>query len=196
VTGVPSPPVPDLGADAVAPWPSHIYVDIMVPMKVGALLRRARLEAGLSQRELARRAGTSQPTLARYERDRAVPTLATLERLLAATGKRLQLAIEDAQVATGGPIAHVLTVKRDEVQEILDGYGVTSARVFGSVARGEDAAGSDLDLLVDLPRATYVTLAALRADLEDALGVPVDVTVAPLLTPSARRQAETEAVPL
>jgi uncharacterized protein len=164
-------------------------------MDVGALLRRARLEAGLSQRELAQRAGTSQPTLARYERGRAVPTLATLERVLASAGKRLRLATEDVPVH-GGPVADALDAHHDEVEEILHGYGVTRALVFGSVARGEDTAGSDLDLLVEVLRPTYVMLAALRADLEDALGVPVDVTVAPLLTPEARERVAAEVVPL
>lgn len=163
---------------------------------VGALLRRARREAGLSQRELARLAGTSQPTLARYERDRAIPTLPTLERLLVAAGKRLRLSVEDVRVDGGGPVAHALDVNRAEVEQILEDYDVTRALIFGSVARGEDVAGSDLDLLVELPRPTYVTLAALRADLEDALGVGVDVTVAPLLTRQARERVDFEAVPL
>lgn len=65
--------------------------------------------------------------------------------------------------------------------------------VFGSVARGEDAPESDLDLLVEMPGATYVRLAALRADLEDALGVPVDVTVRPLMSDELRRAVEAEA---
>jgi transcriptional regulator with XRE-family HTH domain len=49
-----------------------------------ALLRQARTRARLSQRELARRAGTAQSVIARIERGQASPTWDTLERLLAA----------------------------------------------------------------------------------------------------------------
>lgn len=60
-------------------------------MKAGLLLRHARRRAGLSQAELARRLGTSQAAVAKLERRRANPTVATLERTLRATGHRLEL---------------------------------------------------------------------------------------------------------
>ena len=50
------------------------------------VLRQARARAGLSQRELARRAGTAQSVIARIERGQTSPTWATLQRLLAAAG--------------------------------------------------------------------------------------------------------------
>ncbi|MFN0281211.1 MAG: helix-turn-helix domain-containing protein [Kineosporiaceae bacterium] len=50
---------------------------------------RARCYARLSQLELARRAGTSRPTLSAYEHGRKAPTADTLERLLAAAGFRI-----------------------------------------------------------------------------------------------------------
>lgn len=59
-----------------------------------ALVRDARLVAGFSQRELARRAGTSQPAIARYERGSATPSWETLERLTAACGQRLRIEVE------------------------------------------------------------------------------------------------------
>lgn len=55
------------------------------------LVTAARAEAGLSQRQLAERAGTSQPAVARYEAGRVVPDLATLSRLLTACGLSLRL---------------------------------------------------------------------------------------------------------
>jgi len=57
----------------------------------GILVREARLAAGLSQRELARRAGIPQPTLSRIERGRASPRFDTLDRLLRACGKALEV---------------------------------------------------------------------------------------------------------
>ena len=50
------------------------------------LLRRARVAGGLSQEELARRAGTSRPTLSAYEHGRKSPTPATAARLLTQAG--------------------------------------------------------------------------------------------------------------
>lgn len=53
------------------------------------MLRTVRTRAGLTQAELARRAGTSQATLSQYENGRKEPSVATLDRLLAAAGARL-----------------------------------------------------------------------------------------------------------
>lgn len=64
---------------------------------------RARRRAGLSQLEVARRAGTSRPTLSAYEHGRKAPTADTLERLLAAAGEELwaQPVVGWAQVPVG-----------------------------------------------------------------------------------------------
>jgi transcriptional regulator with XRE-family HTH domain len=56
------------------------------------LVRATRLQAGLTQAELGRRLGMSQAAVARLERPMANPTIATLDRLLHATGHRLELA--------------------------------------------------------------------------------------------------------
>jgi|SRR5437588_2158387 len=63
-----------------------------------ALLQLARLKAGLTQRELAERAGVPTTMISAYERDRRQPTLETLLRLLRAAGfdLRMQLAPYDA----------------------------------------------------------------------------------------------------
>ena len=72
-----------------------------------ALLERVRQEAGLSQEELASRAGTSRPTLSAYEHGRKSPTLATVERLLDSAGFELtaerKVAFREAPVRRGRP---------------------------------------------------------------------------------------------
>ena len=55
------------------------------------MLRRVRRRRGLTQAELARRAGTSQPVISAYEHGRRDPTFRTLERLVEAGGERLQI---------------------------------------------------------------------------------------------------------
>ncbi len=69
-------------------------------MNPGELLRSIRRRQGLTQADLARRAGTSQPVVSAYEHGRRDPTFGTLQRLVEAAGEHLRL---DAEVATGGP---------------------------------------------------------------------------------------------
>ena len=69
-----------------------------------------------------------------------------------------------------------LEANREAVRALVARRRVENPRVFGSVARGEDEEGSDLDLLVDaLPGATLLDLCGLQIDLEDLLGFKVDV---------------------
>jgi len=60
----------------------------------GALLREARIRHGLSQEQLATRAGTTQSAISRIEKDRSSPTVATLTELLHLLGEDLVLAAE------------------------------------------------------------------------------------------------------
>ena len=56
-----------------------------------ALLRAVRRRRGLTQAQLAARAGTSQPVVSAYEHGRRDPTFHTLRKLVAASGERLEL---------------------------------------------------------------------------------------------------------
>ena len=65
---------------------------------------------------------------------------------------------------------------RQRVLARLGSAPVRNPRVFGSVAAGCDEEGSDLDLLVEaLPGATLFALGELQIDLQEMLGVPVDL---------------------
>lgn len=68
------------------------------------LLERVRVSSGLTQEELARRAGTSRPTLSAYEHGRKSPTVATFARLLAQAG--WDLAVQPHVSFTQQPSAH------------------------------------------------------------------------------------------
>lgn len=74
-------------------------------MDAADLLRDARLAAGLSQAELAERSGTSQATLCSYERGNKAPSAPTLERILAAAGRRLTTAPTARPVCSPGAAA-------------------------------------------------------------------------------------------
>ena len=76
-------------------------------------------------------------------------------------------------------------------------YGARGVRVFGSVAKGLDKEGSDLDLLVDLPRGTsLLRIVGLKLDIEDALGVKVDLCTESELHPDLKTRILAEALPL
>jgi transcriptional regulator with XRE-family HTH domain len=60
-------------------------------MDAGSVIRAARRRRGLSQAQLAERAGVSQSVVSDYERGRRDPTLTTLRRLVEATGERLRV---------------------------------------------------------------------------------------------------------
>lgn len=78
---------------------------------VARLVREARTMAGLTQRELAQRVGTSQSVVARTERGQTVPTAETVEKLLAAAGFELWVEL----VPGAAPPGHML----DDVARIL-----------------------------------------------------------------------------
>jgi len=79
----------------------------------------------------------------------------------------------------------------------LSRYGLSNARVFGSVARREEGPESDVDLLVDVPEGVgLVTLGRCQAELEVLLGATVDLVPASDLKPGVAAAVLAEAVPL
>ena len=79
-------------------------------------------------------------------------------------------------VATVERPSRVLARERNRVLELANHRGASAVRVFGSIARGTDAAGSDIDQLVTFaPDASILEAAGLVLDLEELLGVHVDV---------------------
>jgi uncharacterized protein len=72
--------------------------------------------------------------------------------------------------------SQALEAKRDAVRSMVGRYSAANPRVFGSTLLGADHEGSDLDILVDaLPGATLFDLGGLQEELQDLLGVRVDV---------------------
>ena len=73
-------------------------------------------------------------------------------------------------------IEEILGDKREDILRIAAGHGATSVRVFGSVARGEADAESDIDFLVELEEGrSLFDLGGLLMDLQELLGRKVDV---------------------
>jgi hypothetical protein len=160
------------------------------------LIREARAAAGITQAELARRAGTSQPTIAAYEAGEKVPNASTLERVLGATGTRL-VATRSETARPSGRLRRLLHERRDEIVELAARHHARNVRVFGSVARGEETEASDVDLLVDTdPGRSLLDQVRLRRELGELLGVDVDVVTTGGLLERDGNTILGEAVPL
>ncbi|MGX7824785.1 helix-turn-helix domain-containing protein [Actinokineospora sp. 24-640] len=135
------------------------------------LVASARERRDLSQRELARAAGVPQSTVSMIESGKQQPSVAMLERLLAAAGFTLNTRLVNAVAPSV-----LLARHRERVKATIAEYPVADVWVFGSIARGDDHAGSDVDLLVELkPGATVVDILGLDEALAALLGCPVDV---------------------
>jgi transcriptional regulator with XRE-family HTH domain len=179
-------------------------------MEASELITRARSDAGLTQAELARRASTSQPMVARYETGVSSPTVSALRRLLRAAGHDLVLASrpvsEDYAIADlPGPAVSALRGHRAEIRAQAERLGARNIRVFGPAAAGHvpAAAGhvpaaATVEMLVDFPVAKrgLLALLTLACQVEALTGIPVDVLTPGMLTPDAAGKALAEAVPL
>lgn len=166
----------------------------------GRLLRAARTDAGLSQAELASRAGLTQSVISVYEAGRRQPSVPTLAALIAATGFELELTVSRPRTGLRrltGPIGRRVRRRSAELLRISARHGVHVLGVFGSVARGEDGPDSDLDLLVELPEDMgMLALGRARQELEDLLRCPVDLIPEADLKPKVRTLIEAELVRL
>ncbi len=144
-------------------------------------LRARRLSAGLSQRALAQRSGVPQPNIAAYEKGRRIPSTGTLDRLAA---------------AMDAPTFDRLRALREPIIAAARGRRLSDVRVFGSVARGQAGPGSDVDLLVHpAPDASFFDLAGFMAEIEQLLGIRVDV-VSDRGSGAVMDRIRAEAVPL
>ena len=77
--------------------------------------------------------------------------------------------------------SQALEMNRAAIRRVVESHRARNARVFGSVLHGQDTDGSDLDLLIDpTDETTLFDIGAIRHELGQLLGVPVDV-----LTPNA-----------
>lgn len=170
-------------------------------MRVSRLIRDARKRAELSQAGLAARAKTSQSAVARYEAGATIPSLPTLERLLAACGGRVVLgnsaSAPRSRERRGKQRLGAVRNARERLLQAAIRHGLRDVRIFGSVARGEETEESDIDLLVDLePGRTLIDLIGFQQEAERILGVKVDAVTERFVKQRVRAGAIRDARPL
>jgi predicted nucleotidyltransferase len=142
-----------------------------------------------------------QSVVSEYEAGKRQPALPTLARLVAATGHELTLGLERRDPTVRGlpdsPLGRRVRRHRRALLVAVAAAGASNLRVFGSVARGEDAHDSDVDLLVDVPEGTGLfALLSLEEQLESILQVDVDLATVDSLKPRVRAEALAEAIPV
>ena len=136
-----------------------------------AQLVRAVREAaaqGMTQSQIAREIGRSQPEVSRLLRFHGT-----------------------------SPLARDLRRNADQIRELVAEAGGTRVRVFGSLAVGEDQPSSDVDLLFEMNRPlSLMQLGRLEQRISDLLGTPVDLVPESALRPDLRERVYAEAVSL
>jgi transcriptional regulator with XRE-family HTH domain len=110
-------------------------------MNPASLLTYARRRAGLSQRQLSERTGVPQPAIARIERGRVSPTVATLDRLLAGTGQTLALAPR-LGVGVDRSLIRAALARTPEERLIAAGAAGRALRAFRSEVQEDRDAGA------------------------------------------------------
>jgi predicted nucleotidyltransferase len=93
--------------------------------------------------------------------------------------------------------SEALRSHRDDIRRVVQAHRARNARVFGSVLHGDDTENSDLDVLVDpLPGATLLDMGAIQTELEEVLGVSVDLLTPGDLPVKYRAQVLKDAIPV
>ena len=93
--------------------------------------------------------------------------------------------------------SEVLATHRDTIRRIVAAHRAGNVRIFGSVVSGRDTEASDLDLLIDPTEATTLfDIGAIISELEEQLGIAVDVITPNALPEEFRARVLAEAVPI
>lgn len=91
---------------------------------------------------------------------------------------------------------HTLEVIKQRIRPILDKYGIKKAGIFGSAARGASTA-KDIDLLVKIDRRiSLFDFIGIQQELEDELGVKVDLVEYDAIKPALKGEILKDEVPI
>jgi predicted nucleotidyltransferase len=159
------------------------------------IIRDARLRAALTQTELAVAAGVTQSVVSVYESGRREPSFEMIRKLVAVCGFDVDLALVPAPPRT--PLGSAVEAHRAQLRRVLLSLGAKNVRLFGSVARGDDRADSDVDILIDAgPNVGLFALGQMRSEAEGILGCKVDIVLADGLKPDLSERVLAEAIAL
>lgn len=177
----------------------------LVEQRVKCLLHRFAYNRIMSPRSITVRLDPEDHRLLAEEAERLGVRAGTLSRMLIRGSLRggglvLSPPRSRPELAPGerpDELREDMSARRDEVLRVAAARGARNLRVFGSRARGEHRAESDVDLLVELePGRSLLDLVGLSQDLERLLGRRVDIVTDAGLSPHLRERIQAEAVAL
>jgi predicted nucleotidyltransferase len=94
-------------------------------------------------------------------------------------------------------VSNTIKSRREDILDITTKYGAKNIRVFGSMARGEESPDSDLDIIVEMDEgSSLLDIIAIKQDIEDLLGLKVDIVTEASISPYIRETVLKEAVNL
>ena len=157
---------------------------------IGAQVRAARNARGWSTRAAAERLGLSVRFLNELERGKSTARLDKVVQALDGLGLNLAVVPSETLRAREQVLA-----RKPLLRTIASARGVRSLSLFGSAARGEANAASDLDFLVELEEGrSLIDLVGVKRDLEALFGRPVDVFTPKSLKPRVLAAARSDLV--
>jgi predicted nucleotidyltransferase len=105
--------------------------------------------------------------------------------------------LASGRVLPDTPMGRLLELQRKPILECAARYGISRVRVFGSVARGEDNAESDVDIVIDYASGIGLfDLVSLQGQLGELVGRKVDLVLSGGLRPEIRESVEQDAITL
>lgn len=166
-------------------------------MDAGVLVRQARESSGLSQTEVALRAGTSQPAIAAYESGAKSPSVRTFNKIIRACGYTITAELHPAPSVEGN-LLDMVRGHQAELRQAAISRRIRNLRIFGSATRADSTENSDIDLLVEFDpiKEGLLPLIGFQREAELILGRHVDVSTLQMLRDEVREQALAEVVPL
>lgn len=91
--------------------------------------------------------------------------------------------------------AEIIAALREYKTHSTEKYGIVTLGIFGSVARGEQREGSDLDVFIKLKKTSYYTLMNIKEELEQLFGTKVDlITLHETMRALFRQNIEKDAI--
>lgn len=140
-------------------------------------LKQLRKSRGFTQEQLGIIAGMTKSQVSKIERG-LLGSDATISRLLFALGYRTQIICIDSRSELDSERDRILDILRVFKVNNAEKYGIESLALFGSIARNEQNAGSDIDILISLKTPSLYLYAGIKNDLESIFSRKVDVVSA------------------
>lgn len=137
-------------------------------------LKQLRKSRGLTQEQLGIIAGMTKSQVSKMERG-LLGSEATISRVLTALGYRMKIICIDSRGELRTDRDRILDILSAFMSNNADKYGIESLALFGSFARNEQTADSDIDILVKLKAPSLYLYAGLKNDLESILCRKVDI---------------------